>query len=304
MTILKNKPGIIGCGFVGTACEMGFSKVPHTVVRVHDKFKPSDSLERIVLKSEILFICLPTPMQPDGHCDTSIIEYVLHDVDQLTNIPKTIVLKSTVPPGTTERFQAMFPNHAFVFNPEFLTEANFVSDFMNQKTVFLGLAKDGTRIDRLERLYSEFFALQGDMGQKLVICKSRDAEMLKYATNAFLATKLSFFNEIFQICKAIGVEYSSLKHLMSYDDRIGRSHTSVPGPDGQFGWSKSCFPKDLNALIALAKDLDVDPIMLEAAWVKNLMVREKHDWQGLPQVTGDYKDEPPVPNIKSAALRT
>ena len=105
--------------------------------------------------------------------------------------------------------------------------------------------------------------------------------MVKYFTNCFLATKVSFSNEIRQICEKIDVDYDKVVEYGLYDERLGKTHFSSPGPDLKFGFGGSCFPKDINALISFAKTLDIDPAVLESAWKKNLQVRPEKDWEKL-----------------------
>ena len=107
------------------------------------------------------------------------------------------------------------------------------------------------------------------------------AEMVKYMTNTFLATKVSFANEMFQICDELGIDYDKVVEYSTYDERLGKSHWAVPGPDGHYGFGGSCFPKDINALIHLGLELDMTPEVLMAAWETNLEVRPEEDWKEL-----------------------
>jgi UDPglucose 6-dehydrogenase len=119
--------------------------------------------------------------------------------------------------------------------------------------------------------------------QEVTIVKtgSNTAETVKYFTNCFLATKVSFANEMKQICDEVNVDYDKVVEYGLYDKRIGRTHLSTPGPDGKKGFGGSCFPKDLNALIHVAKDNGVKPTVLQAVWEKNLEVRPEKDWEKL-----------------------
>jgi len=280
--------GIIGYGFVGLACETGFQDIAD--VRVYDKYKNTESLEAVVRKSKILFLCLPTPMSQDGSCDTSIIRDTVARINDLAISTKLIVLKSTVPPGTTQSLADEFQNHQFVFNPEFLREKTFVQDFLNQNRIILGTTKgfDLGMLSHIYSLYDKFVKRQkadGAFPAEMIITNSTIAEMVKYTTNAYLATKLSFFNEIHQICESIDVDYGAVRDFVLKDPRIEKSHTSVPGHDGDYGWGGKCLVKDVNALIAFCWDRDIDETMLTAAWFKNLMVRKDHDWEAIPGAT-------------------
>jgi UDPglucose 6-dehydrogenase len=217
------------------------------------------------------------------------MESVIKSIDSIEK-GKTLVIKSTVPPGTTERVSKQYPDQTIIFNPEFLTERNFIDDFFNQDRIFLGVTPghNEVHVKQVTDLYRDFCKNQTNPGNVFVV-DSKAAEMLKYTTNCFLATKVSFFNEIYDICVAKGIEFSSVVELLKMDKRIGKSHMSVPGFENKRGWGGSCFPKDLNALVAVAEECGVDALMLEAAWVKNLTVRDDHEWEELAQVTGEYE---------------
>lgn len=286
----KHKVGIIGCGFVGTAVSVGFEAVlkDKIEIREHDKYKPTESLETVVSKSDILFVCLPTPMNFEtGECDTSIIETEVANIVKIAKKRKTIVIKSTVPPGTTSRLQDAHTAHDFVFNPEFLREKTFIQDFIDQDRIVLGYDTLDLN-EKLANLYEDF-AMKQKNAAEIVKCASSEAEMTKYVGNCFLATKVAFFNEIYEICKSAGIPYENVIKIVAMDNRIGASHTKVPGHDGQKGFGGSCFPKDLNSLIYFAKDHELDPMILETVWTKNLMVREQYDWEKLAQVNGNYE---------------
>lgn len=295
---MKYKIGIIGHGFVGLAVDSGFSFMmgEKVDIRFHDKYKDSESLDDVVNKSEILFICLPTPMDADtGACNTSIIEKEIRNIDSVARKSKIIVIKSTVPPGTTDTIQLRHPKHTFLFNPEFLTEKNFINDFMEQDRIVLGTPEHQTMqrangVMRVIELYEDFMKHQKVPG-KIYQASCKEAEMTKYMANCFLATKVTFFNEMYQICQAANIDFTKAAALACTDKRIGSSHSVVPGPDGQFGFGGSCFTKDINALMAHARLLGVDPLLLESVWTKNLVVREVHEWEDLAQVNGNYKKE-------------
>jgi len=274
----KDKIGIVGQGFVGTAIKKGMS--PIFDVESYDKFKPGEStcenLAQIVERADIIFVCLPTPMKKTGECDLSIIEKTVLDIDTFSSQmgQKTVIIKSTVPPGTTSRLNDIVANIQVVFNPEFLTEANYIEDFRNQSRIVLGGPRPGTTI--VKHMYRKRFPMT-----PIVKTSSTIAELVKYFTNCFLATKVSFANEIKQLCDSLEVDYDKVVEYSLYDERIGKSHFSTPGPDGRSGFGGSCFPKDLNALISVANKIDVKPTVLNAVWEKNLEVRPERDWEQL-----------------------
>jgi len=267
------KIGIVGQGFVGTAVREGFKGF--FSVETFDIAKEStcESLEEICKMSKILFVCLPTPMKTDGSCYTGIVEQVLEEIN-LLNTVKTIVVKSTIPPGTTAKWNSMFDNIDIVFNPEFLTEANSINDFKNQNRIIIGGPKNAA--SRVRRLFVKVFPKV-----KIIKTDSTYAEMVKYVTNSFLATKVSFANEMYEICRALAIDYDKIIEYAMHDDRLGYSHWSVPGPDGDFGYGGHCFPKDVKALIEVANNLGLSPTILEATNEKNNTVRKNRDWEGM-----------------------
>ena len=261
--------GVIGQGYVGTAIKLGFQD--HYNVVTYDKFDLAKSthskISDLVEEAKVIFVCVPTPMRKDGTCYTGIVEEVIREINETAN-DHIVVIKSTVPPGTTDRFNHEFSNVTVIFNPEFLTEENFLDDFKNQNRIILGGSRKGT--NKLRQIYSKVFP-------KAVIVKTGDkhAEMVKYFTNTFLATKVSFANEMYNICEQIGIDYDKVVEYAIYDERLGKSHWAVPGPDGDFGFGGHCFPKDLSAIINKFDTYG----LLESVEDVNNQVRENRDWE-------------------------
>jgi UDPglucose 6-dehydrogenase len=265
-----------------------------------------------------------------GVCDTSIVENVLEEISQIAlshynsfepdgrwDKMKYILIKSTVPPGTTRELDVKYggPNTLIGFCPEFLTEADADMDMLNQDRVVLGVdSLGGNTIDEHDTRWmdgeveSSYWSNPGETIGKffkslyhpkrrptILITTPEEAELCKYFTNCFLATKVSLMNEFKQIADAhdrgwrrssiYGRDPDSTWHraieAMLLDPRIGNSHTRVPGPDGQIGFSGSCFPKDVNSLINIAEGVNVNPRVLKATWQKNLEVRPERDWERL-----------------------
>jgi len=261
--------GVIGQGYVGTAIKLGFQD--HYKVLTYDKFDLAKSthskISDLVEETEVIFVCVPTPMRKDGTCYTGIVEEVIREINETAN-GQIVVIKSTVPPGTTDKFNHEFSNVTVIFNPEFLTEENFLDDFKNQNRIILGGSRKGT--NKLRQIYSKVFP-------KAVIVKTGDkhAEMVKYFTNTFLATKVSFANEMYNICEQIGIDYDKVVEYAIYDERLGKSHWAVPGPDGDFGFGGHCFPKDLSAIINSFETYG----LLESVEDVNNQVRSDRDWE-------------------------
>lgn len=283
------KLGLVGVGIVGNAFYEGM-KHAFEVVR-YDKFNANlsdvDSINGLVESTDgPIFICVPTPMYPDGSCSTENVAEVVEDIFLSTKEgdKRIVVVKSTVPPGTVSCLNHVFGEKLQVlFNPEFLTEANPVEDFKQQDRIFIGGLPEATQI--VADIYSVAFP-------NVLIMQDGNAmitEMTKYVGNCFLAVKVSFANEIYQICNKLGIDYNAVIKMATLDSRLGKSHWMVPGPmpasDGTgrllCGFGGSCFVKDINALIAVAKTVGVNPTVLEAAWNKNLEVRPEKDWENL-----------------------
>ena len=267
------KIGIIGQGFVGNAIYQKFKNYYDVKTFDIKGMMHCNSRKEETMSCDIVFVCLPTPMNQDGSCHTDIVEEAVADISTLSK-GNIVVIKSTIPPGTVAKWNKRYNNLNIAFNPEFLTEANAVSDFENQTRVILGGPRSATT--KLKTIYSKVFPKAA-----IVKTDSTYAEMVKYVTNSFLATKVSFANEMYQICNKLEVDYDKIIEYATYDERLGKSHWSVPGPDGDFGYGGHCFPKDVKALINLALDLNISPRMLTAVDFKNNDVRENRDWEGM-----------------------
>jgi len=287
--------GVVGLGFVGTALYegmkhafdiVGYDKIKGVVLprKVAEKPGPTPSLEeglRIVVEMSDgpIFVCVPTPMRADGSCNTSIVEEVVLAIHEIARDfdsahKRVVVIKSTVVPGTTERLNNQCPGIVVCFNPEFLTERNAIEDFKGQDRIIIGGPHSGTAL--LKQMYNTAYP-----NVPVTKTSSTIAEMIKYVTNSFLATKVAFANEIEQICGELQIDYDKVIEYATKDKRLGQSHWAVPGPDGERGFGGSCFPKDLNALIKHAESLGLQPIVMKAAWEKNLEVRPERDWEKL-----------------------
>jgi len=265
------KIGIIGQGFVGTAVNEGLKSFFKVETFDINKESTCNSLEELSKKSDVVFICLPTPMELNGSCHLDIVENTLLGLDLIKKC-KTIVVKSTIPPGTTEKWNKRFSHIQVVFNPEFLTEANSIEDYKNQNRIIIGGPRPATT--KIRRIFSKAFP-------KVPIIKtgSTVAEMVKYFANCFLANKVSFANEMYQICEGLNIDYDKVTEYVKYDERIGNTHLNVPGPDGDFGYGGHCFPKDVKALIDIAHSLNISPRMLIATDIKNNDIRKNRDWE-------------------------
>lgn len=286
------KLGIIGNGFVGNAIAHAF--VPCMEVKIYDKDpdKCSDTgdgltqdLTGVVNDSDVVFICVPTPMRRDGTIDLSIVESVFKDIQEVKHGESrpVFVLKSTVVPGTTRKLKQKFPALQIVFNPEFLTERHARFDFLNQSRIIFGFETDmaphqrNLAMDKVKELYDHRFS-----GNNFIFTNYETAEMIKYFNNLFFAVKVSFMNEMKLVSEKIeNINWEKAVRGFVSDGRVGDSHLQVPGPDGKKGFGGSCFPKDINAFMAFADSVGLDLHVLKGAWETNLSVRPEKDWEEL-----------------------
>lgn len=264
------KIGIIGMGFVGSATKYGLER-GHEIIG-YDKYKKGFSSVEEVAGSEVIFICVPTPMEISGKICLGAIEESIDNVCKYAKKETIIVIKSTAVSGTTNSFVTKYPAFNFSFNPEFLTQNNANKDFINADRIIIG-ADDEEVFKKLKQVYSE-----AQFTCPIIKTSIKTAEFLKYTSNAFLACKVVFANEIYKICEKLGINYNEVIENLLLDKRIGRSHWQVPGPDGDMGFGGACFSKDINALIYLAKENGFSPRLLEEVWRRNLDFRTKIDW--------------------------
>ena len=153
-----------------------------------------------------------------------------------------------------------------------MTEANSIEDFKNQNRIILGGPRPATT--KVIRIFKKAFPRVN-----IIKTGSTIAEMVKYFTNCFLATQVSFANDMYDICGGLGIDYDKVLEYSLHDNRIGNTHLEVPGPDGDRGFGGHCFPKDLNALIKLAESIGLEPQILECVKSTNDNVRENRDWE-------------------------
>ena len=267
------KIGIIGQGFVGNAIFQKFKNYFDVYTYDLISTKSNSSLNGLIEKSDIIFTCLPTPMNKDGSCDVSVVENILKLINSNSKRSNKIVVnKSTVPPGTTELFYNNFKNLQIVFNPEFLTERNAVEDFENQNRIIIGGPRPATT--KVKQIYSVVFP-----SIKIIKTGSKHAEMVKYFTNCFLAMKVSFANEMYELCSKLNLDFDKVIEYTLFDPRIGNSHLNVPGPDGDFGFGGHCFPKDLSAIIKLTEEIGSTNNILNSIIKTNDKVRKNRDWE-------------------------
>lgn len=261
---------IIGLGFVGSTVYNFFKQMGLYVCGYDiDECKSHDTFEKC-LSNDIFFICLPTPNDnsDDGY-DTSAIDNVMEKLYQ-NDYHGLIVIKSTVQPGYCETVKQMYPELNICHNPEFLRARCAYDDFCNQTHIIIGETTESSGIPLFD-LYRRCFP---DPKVVISFCSSSESEMVKIACNAFYATKITFFNEIYLNCKAVDAEFNRVRELMLKNERIHPSDTMVPGPDGLLGFGGMCFPKDTKALKDWSdKHLPTFSI-LKGVLMMNYMIRE------------------------------
>lgn len=266
------KIGVIGNGFVGKAtCTLSCDEVDLLCYDIDPSLcSPKGCTLNMISECDLIFISVPTPMREDGSCYLRILESVIDDLSKIRSLDDILVIiRSTVPPGTSDRLNCFFM-------PEFLTEKNYLMDFKNCPQWIFGLK--GNSQDQLFRVkIKELFSLSHKHGKiKEKGCKfllNKESEMTKLFRNAFLATKVSFCNEIYDYCLSEGINYDNMIELACDDKRITHSHSAVPGHDGKRGFGGTCFPKDINNLLNLMKNNNVESFIL-----KNVIERnQKHD---------------------------
>ena len=272
------KIGIVGAGFVGNAtalfeCEDAVEMFVYD--KDHNKVSPLDLRLKDLSDCDLVFVCVPTPMNSDGSCHTEIVENCIYDLKTVGVSNKNIVVRSTVPVGFCDSMNVNFM-------PEFLTESNWKLDFKNNDAWVLGLhdREDEATKNKLTNLITLAKKYGKIKYSDKFFCSTQEAELVKLARNSFLACKVSFFNEIQEFANKKDCDYDTVSFLVGIDKRIGQSHTKVPGPDGKKGYGGTCLPKDVSSLELQMSQLNMESYILEATKARNLQVdRPEQDWK-------------------------
>jgi len=254
---------IAGYGFVGKAV-LNTLKSEHTCVVVDPMYNANEIQH--YPDADGVIICVGTPTTENGVCDITNIANVLDQV------PPTmpVLIKSTIIPSSLVELENLYNNHSIVYSPEFLRAKTADFDFANQTFVVLG----GEDIDGF---WQELFTPVLPKCKMYFKCSTSEAATVKYTINSFLATKVAFFNNIFDLCQQNGSDYDIVRQIITHDSRIGNSHTLVPGVDGNRGFGGACFPKDTKAFIKYANGLNTPLEILETAIEYNKKVRKVLD---------------------------
>jgi UDPglucose 6-dehydrogenase len=297
---------IVGAGYVGLVSAAGFAEMGNSVlcvesdpaklrmleagiVPIHEpgldrmiesnvkagRLSFSTSLAAAASQSEVFFIAVGTPPSDDGSPDMSYVYGVASEIGRVIERPSVIITKSTVPVGTADHNRTLIKAELdkrgasvefdVVSNPEFLKEGAAIQDFMQPERIVIGC--ESARAETvLRKLYAPFQRNH----DRVLVMRPREAEMTKYASNALLATKISFMNEIAEFCDALGVDVEKVRAGVGSDSRIGRSFLYAG-----CGYGGSCFPKDIKALIHTAKGIKADAGILEAVEERNARQKRK-----------------------------
>ncbi len=307
------KIAVIGTGYVGLVTGTCFAETGNTVICVDiDKEKVNKlskgemtiyepGLEKLLRRnlregrlkfttdladsvddSLLILLALPTPPGADGSADLSAILKVANDLGKIIKEYKVIIDKSTVPVGTAEKVRNSIAANCrsdfdVVSNPEFLREGLAVEDFMKPDRVIIG-----TSSERAKKILTDLYAPFVRQGNPLVFMDERSAELTKYAANSFLATKISFMNEIAILCEKLGADVDMVRRGLGSDDRIGKRFL-FPG----IGYGGSCFPKDVKALVQSANEVEYNFNILKAV----MHVNEKQKIYLVPRIKKYFKDD-------------
>jgi UDPglucose 6-dehydrogenase len=285
----KYSVNILGYGYVGSAC--GFlcekNKIEYNVYDIQLKtgnFNYFNDISELITFNEnksninFYFICVPTPSDSEGRCDISIVENVIKELSLVIKNKSIIIIKSTIKPGTTRYLCNKYnvENLDIIFCPEFLREVSYKEDICSTKFILFGINENqNCIINYLKDLYNNYlYKHKYEYPLEFYFKTFEECELFKYTLNTFFATKITFFNEIYELCDKMGVDYKNVKSLFKLDKRIGDYGTVVPGMDG-FGYTRSCLPKEIKALIKLQEELGLSNDLVSCIDKRNLYFRSK-----------------------------
>jgi UDPglucose 6-dehydrogenase len=268
--------GVVGNGFVGKATTtLACEAINVLCYDINPELcSPVGTELRNLMTCCVIFVSVPTPINGLGKTSMKYVDCV---VAQLLELEYTgyIVIRSTVPVGSSDEYQCYFM-------PEFLTEKNAINDFKNTQNWIFGYYDDKRKEDFVYTMTGIINAAcihNKISSNRISFMKNKEAEMVKYFRNTFLATKIAFCNEIYNFCRVRGIEYDTMIAVAADDSRISKSHTSVPGHDGHFGFGGTCFPKDISSLRVQMKDSDVLHYVIDAVIRRNDTIdRTEKDW--------------------------
>lgn len=255
------KIGIIGYGFVGQAIDYAFTSA--AVEKFYVDPKLGTTMEDLIkFEPQYTFVCVPTPMKDDGTVEDGLVRDAVEDLINHTN--SVVIIKSTITPDSVSSME----QDRVVYNPEFLTEKNAKADLVMADYHIIG--GDLWLCERVADIYRQYSMC---MTNDFYFMSATDASFVKYASNSFLAMKVTFFNQLHDSVTKFGSNWSLVSSALARDKRIGRSHTVVPGYDGKRGYGGACFPKDTLAFIKFDEDLT----LLEKCVIINNNYRKQYE---------------------------
>ena len=263
------KIAIIGYGFVGKALKNGLKD--NTKVYVVDPKLKTSIKDLKTFAPEVIFICVPTPMNKDSSQDVSIVVSVINEILELS-IDSHVVLKSSVIPSHIKDLEKMIKK--FVYNPEFLREKHANEDFINSDLIVFGGQKESSEF--LSKIYTKYTKC---INTNYIFTDMMSASLIKYSINSFLSTKVTFFNELYDVFMASGTDesWNNFVNFLSKDKRIGHSHMQVPGHDGRLGFGGACLPIDSSAFYIYSQSLNSPLTLLKEAININDKIRSSYD---------------------------
>lgn len=264
--------GIVGHGFVGSAVEYAFTHPKVDIMAVDPKYGTTvdDLLE---WEADCVFVCAPTPMGNNHVVDASIVEDAVAKLVLSTNA--LVVVKSTVTPDVIGKMLSGMPDFSqelFVYNPEFLTEKSAKEDFVDADFHVFGGHEKAT--SRLKEIYEEFSLCSS---REVYTMTAKEASFVKYGVNTFLSTKVTFFNELYDLVTANDCNYNVVTRALGADSRIGVGHTRVPGHDGKRGFGGACFPKDIAAFTKFSETHVYDMRLMKEVMNINNQYRKRYE---------------------------
>lgn len=248
---------IAGYGFVGMAHEAALKK--NFVVNIYDPFKGYKDIGN----PDGLIVCVSTPPHQSGACNVDNVLNVINRVDKST----PVLIKSTISLEGWQEIKELYPNHSIAFSPEFLRAASAIEDFLNTRQIYMG----GDSIEFWHNIFCDAFE---DKNFSTQVALPEELILAKYLRNSFLAAKVAFFNQAYDLCQSAGIDYDVVQHVVGSDHRIGPSHMNVTN---ERGFGGHCFPKDTSALLKTAELLDTDLSILASACEYNNKIRSNSD---------------------------
>jgi UDPglucose 6-dehydrogenase len=263
------KIGIIGVGMVGGTLAHGFQKIGHEVLKHDVKL---DTSIVAVFDAPIVFICVPTPQAENGSCDTSIVRRVISSL-YLSGYPGLIVIKSTVPPGTTDDIKAAYPSIKLAFCPEFLREKTSYTDFIDDHEVLITGTYYHSDADLIKQAH-------GNLPKQVVDLSPLDAEFTKYFSNVFNALRVVFANQFYEVCEAAGANYQEVKNAVTKRSSIGHHYLDCNKSFREFGGN--CLPKDSSAFAKFVDKLGLGHLKMFQRIVEDneaIRARAREAWE-------------------------